>query len=170
MQAAIQESMASPLAALSLIVAPAILTNASSVLAMSTSNRLARAVDRARELARQLETPEAGTGEQGDRRFHDLRVTEDRTVLLMRALRSFYFALGWFAAATLLSLVGAVAEAAAPGAAAVRALAILGLVSGGLAVTALIHGSGLLLRETRLAVALLQERAERLRARRAHGV
>ena len=32
-----------PFAALSLIVAPVILTNASSVLAMSTSNRLARA-------------------------------------------------------------------------------------------------------------------------------
>jgi len=44
-----------PFAVLSLIVAPAILTNAASVLAMSTSNRLARAVDRARELARQLE-------------------------------------------------------------------------------------------------------------------
>jgi hypothetical protein len=38
---------ANPFAALSLIVAPAILTNASAVLAMSTSNRLARAVDRA---------------------------------------------------------------------------------------------------------------------------
>ena len=46
---------ANPFAALSLIVAPAILTNASSILAMSTSNRLARAADRARELAKQLE-------------------------------------------------------------------------------------------------------------------
>jgi len=36
--------------ALSLIVAPAVLTNAASVLLMSTSNRLARSVDRAREL------------------------------------------------------------------------------------------------------------------------
>lgn len=51
-----------PFAALSLIVAPAILTNASSVLAMSTSNRLARAVDRARELARQLESRVARVG------------------------------------------------------------------------------------------------------------
>jgi Protein of unknown function (DUF2721) len=44
-----------PFAAFSLIVAPAILTNAASVLVMSTSNRLARAVDRARDRARQLE-------------------------------------------------------------------------------------------------------------------
>ena len=47
-----------PFAVLSFIVAPAVLTNASSVLALSTSNRLARAVDRARELSKQLE--EAG--------------------------------------------------------------------------------------------------------------
>jgi hypothetical protein len=39
-----------PFAVLSLIVAPAILTNASCVLVMSTSNRLARVVDRARNL------------------------------------------------------------------------------------------------------------------------
>jgi len=40
-----------PFAILSFIVAPAVLTNASSVLSMSTTNRLARAVDRARELS-----------------------------------------------------------------------------------------------------------------------
>jgi hypothetical protein len=40
-----------PYAALSLIVAPAVLTNASSVLVLSTSNRLARAVDRAARAA-----------------------------------------------------------------------------------------------------------------------
>ena len=40
-----------PLATLSFIVAPAVLTNAASVMVMSTSNRLARAVDRARELS-----------------------------------------------------------------------------------------------------------------------
>jgi hypothetical protein len=51
----------SPFAPRSLIVAPAILTNASSVLAMSTSNRLARAVDRARDLARQLEASDQST-------------------------------------------------------------------------------------------------------------
>ncbi len=44
------EPSINPFAAVSLIVAPAILTNASAVLAMSTSNRLARAADRAREL------------------------------------------------------------------------------------------------------------------------
>jgi len=48
-----------PFAVLSFIVAPAILTNASSVLTLSTSNRLARAVDRARELTTALESTAA---------------------------------------------------------------------------------------------------------------
>ena len=47
-----------PFAALSLFVAPSILTNACSVPIMSPSNRLARTVDRARELSRELEARE----------------------------------------------------------------------------------------------------------------
>src|SRR6266567_3733024 len=43
-----------PFAVLTAIVAPAILTNASSVLALGTSNRLARVVDRTRIVAAQL--------------------------------------------------------------------------------------------------------------------
>ena len=86
-----------PFAVLSLIAAPAILTNACSVLATSTGNRLARAADRARELSRQLEeagglaTPEAG------RRLRELVLTEQRTLQLLAALRSIYLALGSFA-------------------------------------------------------------------------
>ncbi len=91
-----------PFAALSLIVAPAILTNACAVLSMSTSNRLARAVDRARELAKQLEDPVAGAGgPESTRRLGELAAAEQRTVMLLGALRSFYVALGAFAAATL---------------------------------------------------------------------
>ena len=156
---------ASPFAVLSLIVAPAIMTNASTVLAMSTSNRLARAVDRARELSRQLETDSAEP-EHGDRRLHDLTVTEDRAILLMRALRSFYMALGAFAIATLLSLVGAVV-ARATDRSEVLGVEFLALAAGVFAVGAIVHGSALLLRETGMAVTVLQERAERVRKRRA---
>ena len=48
-----------PYAVLTLIAAPAILTNASSVLALSTSNRFARAVDRQRQLSKLLDTESA---------------------------------------------------------------------------------------------------------------
>src|SRR5258708_21689008 len=45
-----------PFAVLTLIAAPAVFTNASSVLALGTGNRLARVVDRTRELGRELRT------------------------------------------------------------------------------------------------------------------
>src|SRR5712691_5067756 len=100
------DPQANPFAVLSLIVAPAILTNASSVLAMSTSNRLARAVDRARELARQLDHDGNKAEPEDPRRLHELLTNETRAELLLRVLRSFYIALGGFAAPTLVSLVG----------------------------------------------------------------
>jgi hypothetical protein len=150
-----------PFAALSLIVAPAILTNACALLAMSTSNRLARAVDRARELSRQIEAP----GDHDETRLlGELTTSEERAVLLLRVLRSFYIALGAFALATLVSLVGAVVAAVQSGPT-VRALELVGVVAGAAAVGALIHGSSLLIRETRMAVSVVSERAGRARAR-----
>src|SRR5262245_57055456 len=103
------DSQINPFAVLSLIVAPAILTNACTVLAMSTSNRLARASDRARELSRQLEAHDAAQSPESARRLRELKVAEERSLLLMRALRAIYLAIGSFAFATLASLVGAVA-------------------------------------------------------------
>jgi hypothetical protein len=159
------DTASSPFAILSLIVAPAILTNASSVLAMSTSNRLARAVDRARDLARQLEGPHAVRDDDADLRLRDMSITEDRTFLLVRALRSFYSALGAFATATLLSLIGAVVSRFDDGLA-VRVLEIVAVIAGAVAVGALVNGSLLLLRETTMAVDMLKERSRALRARR----
>jgi Protein of unknown function (DUF2721) len=153
-----------PFAVLSLIVAPAILTNACSLLSMSTSNRLARAVDRARELAKQLEEPAAGAGSlDATRRLNELAAVEQRSVMLVGALRSFYVALGGFAAATLVSLFGAVLiRFSGP---IVLALEIAAVTTGAIAVGALVHGSVLLVRETRIAVYVLRERAAAIRAR-----
>lgn len=146
-----------PFAALSLIVAPAILTNASSVLIMSTSNRLARAVDRARDLSKQLETETDARPEDSARRVKELASTEFRTLLLLRGLRSFYLALGFFALAALISLLGAVL-APTEAETAVQFAEVTGVISGLLAVGALVYGSALLLRETRIAVQVLSER------------
>ena len=152
---------ANPFAALSLIVAPAILTNACAVLAMSTSNRLARAVDRGRELLRHAET-EASEHERSQY-MRDLGLTQDRAVMLLRVLRSFYVALAGFALATLLSLIGATSAAAAPRPF-VASVELLGLAGGVIGVSALMHGAVVLVRETRIAVAHLQERVIRARA------
>ena len=164
----IPDASANPSAALSLIVAPAILTNASSVLAMSTSNRLARAVDRARDLARQLEEPGDHRGPDADRRLSELTITETRAMLLLRVLRSLYTALGGFALATLVSLLGAVL-AVVPGRTIVQVMELTGVGAGMVAVGALVHGFVLLLRETRMGVAVLRERAEHVRARLEQG-
>jgi hypothetical protein len=155
------EHATNPFAVLSLIVAPAILTNAASVLTMSTSNRLARAVDRARELAKQLEAD--STGSEAPRRMSELSATEQRALLLLRALRGFYFALGGFASATLASLLGAV-FVPLKAHVLVGPLEILGVVAGLAAVAAIMHGSALLVRETQLAVHILSDRVTRVRA------
>jgi hypothetical protein len=93
------QAIPNPFAALTLIVAPAVLTNACSMLIMSTSNRLARAVDRARIVTAELEkSVETGsTPHAGDVR--ELASTERRALMLLHALRAFYVALGGFAAA-----------------------------------------------------------------------
>jgi Protein of unknown function (DUF2721) len=151
-----------PFAVLSLIVAPAILTNACSLLSMSTSNRLARAVDRARELAKQLEEPMAG-GTDATRRLNELAAAEQRSVILLSALRSFYIALGAFATATLVSLLGAVLiRFSGP---VVLVLEFAAVLAGVVAVGSLVHGSLLLVRETRIAVSVLRQRAAAVRAR-----
>ena len=161
---------ANPFAAFSMIVAPAILTNASSVLAMSTSNRLARAVDRARELARQLEAGEASRVSTGpdsrpefERRLKELSDTEVRTTMLLHVLQSFYFALGGFASSTLAALLGAVLAPIGPGLA-VIVLEIAAVGAGTIGVAALVRGSLLLVRETSIAVRVISERAASVRA------
>ena len=160
------DPQSSPLAVLSLIVAPAVLTNASTVLAMSTTNRLARASDRVRELARQLEEADDYSSPQSLRRLRELSSAERRSLMLLAALRSVYVALGGFACATLFALLGAALSSVQEGLA-VRLLGALGLLAGLVALAALVHGSVVLVRETRVVVQVLQERAADVRARSA---
>ena len=96
-----------PFAALTIVVAPAILTNASSVLCLGTANRLARVVDRTRVVSAELANaaPNTRNLEACQRKLQDLRV---RWTLVLRALRLFYLSLGSFAAAALISLFGSV--------------------------------------------------------------
>jgi hypothetical protein len=98
-----------PLELLTVIAAPALITNASSVLVLSTSNRFARGIDRARALAADL-----AAGHQDTRtriivlRGH--RLARRRILILIRALTAFYLAVGSFAFGTFTGLVGAAVE------------------------------------------------------------
>src|SRR6516162_2287940 len=84
-----------PFAVLTAVVAPAILTNASSVLALGTSNRLARVVDRTRLVAAELAAFEPGS--EGYRIYSaQLEPLQVRAQMLLKALRLFYAGLGLF--------------------------------------------------------------------------
>ena len=103
------------------------------------------------------------------RRSRDLGTAEQRSLLLLRALRSVYIALSGFATAALASLLGATFVGGGQSAVTI-ALESAAILAGAVAVASLIYASILLVRETRLAVTSLQERAAaaQLRAKR-HG-
>jgi hypothetical protein len=120
-------------ALLTLIVAPAVLTNASSVLALNTANRFGRVVDRSRQIVEEMEKT------YGDAALNSIRVRQvgrlrRRAGMLIRAQTCFYAALGLFVAAALVSVLGgALASGHSFG---YRVAAILGfLVGGGAAAT-----------------------------------
>jgi hypothetical protein len=148
-----------PFGILTFIVAPAILTNASSVMALGTSNRFARAIDRARALSAQVEGKENDPDPEIALRIRQLRVAETRVLLLVRALTAFYLSVGSFAAATLVSLLGAVLFFAQN-----EILHQFGLVvafcAGGVGVVSLVTGSGLLVGETRMALRILSDETD----------
>lgn len=140
-----------PFAVFSFLAAPAILTNASTVLALGTSNRLARASDRARLLSSQLLGGKGHTAAEARIAHVDFRNALRRARLLVRALRSFYLAAGSFAGGTCASLVGAVAAYFS-----LRTTAtvteIVALVSAVVGVSALVAGTLILVVETRHAL------------------
>lgn len=155
---------ANPFTVLSLIAAPAVLTNASSVLALGTSNRFARAVDRARALSALLEAKNSEEDPLTPLRVRQLQRTEWRILRLLQALRAFYLALGNFAAAALVSLIGA-SLAASEHHIIFRVALWLALVTGIIGVGSLVFGCSLLVQETQLAMLNVREEADLIRAR-----
>jgi Protein of unknown function (DUF2721) len=147
-----------PFAVLTAIVAPAILTNASSVLALGTSNRLARVVDRTRIVAAKLADLEPGSADH-QAWTAQLSPLHLRSQLLVKALRFFYAGLGLFAASALVSVGGSIVAYYGQ-AALFRAAAMLAVLTGGSAVFGLCAGCVLMVRETQLAVKYLEEEAK----------
>ena len=147
-----------PFTALTAIAAPAILTNACSVLALGTSNRVARVVDRTRILVAELAHLERGTPSHKGHLAQIGRLGT-RSDLLVRALRAIYAALGGFATSALLAAVG--------GSAAFydeplisHIAAVVGLVVGLFAVGGLVSGCVLMVAETRLALQSVRQQVD----------
>jgi Protein of unknown function (DUF2721) len=150
-----------PFALLSLIAAPAVLTNAASVLVMSTTNRFLRASERMRALSVRVEEKKITPGLQTLLRAQVDR-TERQAVLLLGALRAAYIAIGSFASASLISILGAgLASTVRVG---FHVLAGLALAVGVLGASALVAACVRLLAATRLSMLNMSEEAALIRA------
>lgn len=147
-----------PFGVLTAVVAPAILTNASSVLALGTGNRLARVVDRTRIVASHLAALEPGSGDY-QLWARQLAALQQRAQFLVRSLRAFYAGLGLFAASALVSVGGSIAAyySQKP---LFEIAAAIAIVTGASAVIGLVSGCILMVRETQLAVQSLTEEAK----------
>lgn len=147
--------MDSPFTVLAAIVAPAVLTNACSILTLGMSNRLARVVDRTRVVLSELARDDIPDLQRHSftAQLADLR---RRTTLLLAAQRWFFIALGSFAVVALLSVVSALPVP--PGGH--TATVSLALVAGTCGVFGLAWGCWLMVLETRLSVTSLAREAD----------
>ncbi len=147
--------LVSPFQILTLIVAPAVLTNSSAVLSLSTSNRFARAVDRSRALYDKLKDPEGLTASEVDIFTRQLPIIRHCGLLLVRAMTAFYTSVGAFSATALTSLIGAGAEMYGQPLAS-RLLTMLAVTMGCVGVLGLVSGTAMLVRETWVAFKFLE--------------
>jgi hypothetical protein len=151
-----------PFAILSLIAAPAVLTNATAVLALSTSNRFLRAGERLRAVTAEYE--KATQPQERDWRLvHILRI-EAQALLLLHALRWVYVAMGSFVSASLVSILGA-ALAAREVHPLDFGLVAVALAVGFVGAGALVWGCITLFRATKLSMLNISEEAAMIQAR-----
>jgi hypothetical protein len=151
----VQSLAENPFAVLTAVVAPAILTNACSVLSLGTGNRLARVVDRTRIIVHELASLTYGSMDY-QWRLQQLERLRTRSGLLLKALRLFYAGLGCFAASALLSVVGA-SLVYYEMHHVFRVFAVIALTAGMIAVTAVVLGCAMMIRETSIAVGSVAE-------------
>ena len=150
-----------PFAVLTFIVAPAILTNATSVLAMSTINRMLRTRDRMHELFRESDD---ATKLRASKFVEQVNRVEPQAALLMNALRWIYVALGAFAAASLVTLPGGLFGQFGHETL-IRMVIGTGLLMGFTGIGGLIGGCVNLFKATQLSLVNIREEAESVRAR-----
>jgi Protein of unknown function (DUF2721) len=150
-----------PFAVLTFIAAPAILTNATSVLAMSTINRMLRTRDRMHELFRESEN---AARVRGEKFIEQVNRVERQAALLLSALRWIYAALGAFAAASLVTLLGGLFGQLGHETL-IRIIIGTGLVLGFIGVAGLVGGCVHLFHATQLSLLNIREEAEIIRAR-----
>ena len=143
------------------MAAPAILTSASALMALSTGNRFGRVLDRVRSTASAIKALPVGSKDR-EIFLRMLDRNERRGDLLVRSLRSFYFSLSCFAGASLISMLGASAEALS-----IQYLGgvsvVIAFLGGIVGVARLLLGCVLLLRETSMALLNMKDETDFIR-------
>ena len=151
-----------PFVVLSYVGGPAILTNAASLLLMSTSNRFARAVDRSRELMKRFSPPRPGAEKTAD--YQEMFEVRRRVREIATALSCLYLAAAMFGLATLLSVTGAVL-AEINGGRIIEGVMLVAMCAGIVGFVSFVAAGIILVIESRLALkALLRESDEALAA------
>lgn len=131
-----------PFSILSFIIAPAILTNACAIMVMSTSVRLARMIDRMRNLRGRCQETQGMTATAEAQ----LSAVGADALRLARGITSFYVGAGSFAATTLACTLGAVSSSLGLPSLATGTCTALALLFGPVGVAALVTGLMLLVR------------------------
>jgi hypothetical protein len=149
-----------PFAVLTFIAAPAVLTNATVALASSAASRMLPTRQRMTHLVEKLEQANLTQQSRADLIEHANRV-KTQAELLLRALYSIYLALGAFAIATLVTLLGAVL-AVYRESLWFNALTGLAILLGVAGVGGLVFGSVRLFQATHLSLVGIQEDAKRI--------
>jgi hypothetical protein len=152
-----------PFAILTFIAAPALLTNATSVLAMSTTNRMLRNRERMHDL---LKDSEGGNPPHGSKFLEQVERVEKQAILLLSALHFIYVALGSFAASVLVTLLGAVAGQLG-NEIVMRVVVGIGLLLGFTGIGGLIGGCLHLFKATQLSLINIRQEADLIRERQA---
>ncbi len=153
--------MDNPFGPLTFIAAPALLTNAACLLAFSTTNRMLRTREQMSHLLADARSPKTLANDSG-RFLARVERVEIQAGLMLRSLSAIYIALGCFAAATLISLLGATI---APGLGdwITQACAGIALVLGTAGVAGLVLCCVRMLQATRLSLANIGDEARLIR-------
>ncbi|MGC3971193.1 MAG: DUF2721 domain-containing protein [Pirellulales bacterium] len=144
---------------LTFLVAPAILTNATSILVRSPSNRFGLAVDPVNSIAADVETRLKTSAPGLEERRSHLKIARRRVLLLLRALTALNFTFGSFITAGMIALLDAVLLLAQRHV--LRHITLIISATAGLAdVCGFAVGCTLLLRESRSAFNLLSDKTD----------
>lgn len=147
-----------PLSTLTFIAAPAVLTNACSMLVLNTTNRLARVVDRTRILLEQMQRPDR-PGWLIESHDDEMKKHRRRSILLVRTMALLYCSIGTFTAGAGLSLVAGVLKAAGREAL-FGPMVSLSFVFGAIGLVSLIGACICLFAEVRLAIVAIRLESE----------